>query len=435
MEVKPVKIFTSQDSPRLRFIADLILNEILGLPWEIITDRRKLGKCAVINYSDENVTGSFRISPVKLLFDKGISPQEIVITDWGGLPVFFQSSENSDLPFDIFAASFFLVARYEEYLEFKPDEFGRFSSSGSLAFKSGFLGIPVVDLWVKELAKSLVKKFPALTFKRSKYNSLLTFDIDEAFAYLGKSIMGNIGGLIHDIASGSKNASHRLNCLTKGEKDPYDVFEYMIESVNKTGTETKFFFPVGDHSEYDKNPSWKNIDYRDLISKIADKFNTGLHPSFKAASSLPLVNAELKRLRTITRKDCRFCRFHFLKINMPESYRNLSDAGINEDYSMGYSDEPGFRAGIARPFRFYDIIEDKIRDLRIYPFQIMDVTFNGFKKLNAAKAKETISSMILQTKKAGGLFISIWHNTSLLDAPEFRELREVFEFTLKEQMV
>ena len=54
MEVKPVKIFTSQNSPRLRFIADLILNEILGLSWEIITDKRKLGKFPVINYSDEN---------------------------------------------------------------------------------------------------------------------------------------------------------------------------------------------------------------------------------------------------------------------------------------------------------------------------------------------------------------------------------------------
>ena len=434
MEVRPVKIFSSQDSPRLRFIADLILNEILGLSWEIITDKRKLGKFPVINYSEENVAGSFRISRVNLLFDKGISPQEIFVSDWKGLPVFFQSSEGSDMPFDIFAASFFLVSRYEEYIEFEPDEFGRFRSSGSLAFKHGFLGVPVVDLWAKELAKSLVKKFPALTFRRSEYNSLMTFDIDEAFAYLGNNLIGNIGGFIHDIASGSKNAGHRLRCLTKGEMDPYEVFEYMIESVNKNGTETKFFFPVGYRSEYDKNPSWKNNDYRHLIIRIANKFKIGLHPSFKASVSLPQINAELKRLKTITSQDCRFSRFHFLRIIMPESYRNLSGAGINEDYSMGYSDGPGFRAGIARSFRFYDVTEDKITDLRIFPFMVMDVTLFGHKKLRAEEAKEVIGNMIVQTKKAGGLFISIWHNTSLLDAPECRELRELFEFTLKEQM-
>jgi Family of unknown function (DUF7033) len=435
MEIKPVKIFSSQNSPRLRFIADLIMNEVLGLSWEIITDKRKLGKFPVINYSDENVAGSFRISRVNLLFDKGISKQKIVVSDWNGLPVFFQSSEVSDMPFDIFAASFYMVSRYEEYLEFEPDEFGRFRSSDSLAFKNGFLQIPVVDLWAKELAKSLVKKFPALTFRRNEYNSLVTFDIDEAFAYLGKSLIANIAGFVHDISSGSKNASRRLNCLTKGEKDPYEVFEYIIESVENNGTETKFFFPVGDRSGYDKNPSWKNKDYRQLILRIANKFRIGLHPSFKASISLPLINAEFKRLKTISNQECRFSRFHFLRIIMPESYRNLSDAGVNEDYSMGYSDEPGFRAGIARSFRFYDVAEDKITDLRIFPFMNMDVTLFGYKKFSAEEAKEVIANMIVQAKKVGGLFISIWHNTSLVNAPEGRELRELFEFTLKEQMV
>lgn len=434
MELKPVKIFASQDSPRLRFIADLIMNEILGLSWEIITDKRRLGKFPVINYSDENVAGSFRISKVNLLFDKGISPQEIVVSDWNGMPVFFQSSEGSDIPFDIFAASFFLVSRYEEYLQFVPDEVGSFRSSDSLAFKHRFLGVPVVDLWVKELAKSLVKKFPALTFRRSEYNSLMTFDIDEAFAFLGKNLIGNIGGFIHDITSGSKNASHRLSCLTRREKDPYEVFEYMIESVNKAGTEAKFFFPVGDRSKHEKNPSWKNNDYRHLISRIANNFKIGLHPSLEASISLPLINAELKRLNTISRQECRLSRFHFLKIIMPESYRNLIEAGINEDYSMGYSDEPGFRAGIARSFRFYDILEEKITDLRIFPFMVMEVTLSGNKKLKAKEAKEVICNMILQTKKAGGHFISIWHNTSLLNTTECSEWREIFEFTVNEQM-
>ena len=43
-------------------------------------------------------------------------------------------------------------------------------------------------------------------------------------------------------------------------------------------------------------------------------------------------------------------------------------------------DEPGFRAGIARSFRFYDIIEDKITDLRIFPFQVMDVTLSSIQE-------------------------------------------------------
>jgi hypothetical protein len=101
---------------------------------------------------------------------------------------------------------------------------------------------------------------------------------------------------------------------------------------------------------------------------------------------------------------------------------------------MGFQDEPGFRAGIARPFLFYDIAEDKKTTLKIHPFQVMDVTLKCHKKLMPSAAKESISNLISQTRKVGGLFVSIWHNTTLLESPECRDWRDVFEFTLNEQM-
>ena len=433
MEVKPVKIYTSGSTPRLRFIADLILNEILGLEWEIISDKRKLGKFPVINYSEEKINSSFKISPVPLLFDKGIGPQELLVSEWKGLPVFFQTSDNCDLPFDIFAASFYMVTRYEEYQEFRPDESGGFRSSGSLSSKNGFLGVPVVDLWVKELSKSLVRKFPSLTFKPNQYRSLLIFDVDEPFAYTGKNIRGNIGGFINDISSGLKNASRRLSFITRREKYPYKVFDYLTESAGKNSTDTKFFWPVGDHSEYDKNPSWRNVNYRDLINSVACRSYVGLQASYKASASWQIIKTELQRLRKITGNECLISRLHLLKTNMPFSYRNLTEAGINEDYSMGYSDEPGFRAGIARSFKFYDILQEKMTDLRIFPFMVTDAALIRHKKLKTAEAKEVISNLVLQTRKAGGSFTSIWHNTSLLDTPECEGWRDVFEFTLEEQ--
>ena len=57
--------------------------------------------------------------------------------------------------------------------------------ASSLAFKNGFLGIPVVDIWAKEMAKLFLKKFQTLTFKRNDYTSLITIDIDQPFAFLG----------------------------------------------------------------------------------------------------------------------------------------------------------------------------------------------------------------------------------------------------------
>ncbi|MFZ0282912.1 MAG: polysaccharide deacetylase family protein [Bacteroidales bacterium] len=430
----PVKIFTTSIVPRLNYVADLILNDILGLSWKVITDRRKLGKGTIINYSNEIVPGSFRLSPVTLLFESGIRKQEIYVNNWKNLPVFFQTTEDSDLPFDIFAATFFLVSRYEEYLDFEPDEHGRFRASHSLAYKHGFLGIPVINLWAVELARLLLRKYQTITFRRNDFKALLTIDVDEPFAYRGRNLIGNIGEFINDITSKPHKAAHRLGCLAGREKDPYEVFDYLSDNIRDSKADAKFFFPVGDHSEHDRNPSWKNAEYRKLISAIAGKFSVGIHPSFKAATNILTVGAELKRLKAILKREITVSRFHFLKIVMPQSYRNISSAGIVEDYSMGFHDEPGFRAGIAGPFMFYDVAVDRLTNLRIYPFQVMDVTLTNYKKLDPGSAREVIKKLISETRRARGTFISIWHNTTLLDNPESREWREVFEFTLKNQM-
>jgi hypothetical protein len=199
MEPLQVKIFTRKHLPRLSYIASIILGDILGLKWEVVIDKRKIGKHPVINYSQENIAGSFRIDPAPLLSETGVSNRDLVISDWKNLPIFFQTDSGSDLPFDIFAASFWLITRYEEYLEFQPDEHGRFSASSSLAFRNGFLGIPLVDLWAKEFAKALLKKYPVIVFRRNEFKSLLTIDIDVPFAYLGRNLIRNIGGFVRDI--------------------------------------------------------------------------------------------------------------------------------------------------------------------------------------------------------------------------------------------
>jgi hypothetical protein len=434
METRPVKIFSYADSPRLRFVADLILSEMLGLRWDVVTDRRRLGKSPVINYSREDIPGTFRIDPVDLLFEKSVVAQEINVTEWKGLPVFFLSGNGSDLPFDIFASSFYLVSRYEEYLESETDEFGRFRSANSLAVRKGFNLIPVVDLWVREMSRLLVRRYPWLTFRKNTYSAIVSFDADEPYKFLGRDIAGNIGGLLRDITTGTGNAGRRLGCLTGKNKDPFsEAFRFISEECDSRDSATKYFFPTGDQTDLDRNPSWKNERYRDLISATAQRSDIGLHPSFNAGHDARLLEIENRRLASITGHDNRVSRFHFLRIKFPLSYRNLIETGLTEDYSMGYPDEPGFRAGIARSFRFYDLEKETITSLRIFPFQIMDVVLKDSKKYSPGECQDIIRELIMQVKKAGGLFISIWHNTTLIDTPECKEWRDLFRFMLDMQ--
>jgi hypothetical protein len=424
MEHRPVKLYARENTPRLRYIVRTILTDILGLSIEITTDKRKLGKHLIINYSSENIYGSLQIVPDTLLFETGIMARVIKIDHWHGLPVFFTTSSESALPFDIFAASFFLITRYEEYMDSRHDTYGRYMASSSCAFQNGFLQIPVVDRWAKELAHVILKKFNTITFRRNEYKALLTIDADEPFASHG--LVRSLGGYLSDFLKNDRIAAGKA-------KDPYEIFDFIIGSALGSNTGLKFFFPVGDHSEYDKNPSWKNGKYRKLIQQIGEKFETCLHPSYFAAENLPLILKEISRLNTITGRKIESGRFHYIRLLIPESYRNMIKAGIIEDYSMGYPDEPGFRAGIARPYYFFDLAEDKQTELKIIPFQISDQALNGHNS-DPVISKNIILKLINETRKVDGLFVSIWHNTFLLDNENCKSMRDIFEFMIRNQI-
>jgi hypothetical protein len=141
----------------------------------------------------------------------------------------------------------------------------------------------------------------------------------------------------------------------------------------------------------------------------------------------------MERIRSIVPEEITSGRFHFLRLSMPNSYRDLLKAGITEDHSLCYHDEPGFRAGIARPFMFYDLLEERETSLRIFPFQVMDVTLYQYKNLDTDTSKKLIHNIINETRKVGGLFVSLWHNTSLLETAEWQGWREVFESMLNYQ--
>jgi hypothetical protein len=430
MEAGTIIIFASDNVPRLRYIAGIILEDILGLDWELITDRRKLGKHRVINYSGLNISGAFKITPDPLLFETDISSREISVTEWHGLPVFFQADNGSDLPFDIFAASFFLLSRYEEYLDFQPDEHGRFRASDSLAFRNGFLCRPVIDLWTKEFARTLLKKFQTIAFRRNEFRALVTIDADEPFAYTGRRLSGSLSVLFREIAMKTGLSGRKPGRTGQGIKDPYDVFDYIDETLNRFGADSVFFFPVGDQSDFDKNPSYRNKEYKELILRISGKYPTGIHPSYHSAENSSVMNTETSRLKSLLGSEIIRNRFHYLRIAFPRLYSCLYDTTITEDYSMGYPDEPGFRAGIARPFSFYNIIKDEVTPLRIIPFHVMDYTLFENKGLDGENAKILIRNIIKEVKDVGGTFVSIWHNTSLLDNPDCRKWRDVFEYTL-----
>src|SRR5882757_553676 len=126
--------YSDHKSPRLNYMLDLISKEIFNEPFIHTSDKSAFisHTGARLNYSDERFSeNEFFIRPHKLLFETGIREQQISRFEVSGRAAFFQTS--GDFPFDIFAAAFFLVSRYEEYLLFQPDRYGRFPHQASIA--------------------------------------------------------------------------------------------------------------------------------------------------------------------------------------------------------------------------------------------------------------------------------------------------------------
>jgi hypothetical protein len=159
----------------------------------------------------------------------------------------------------------------------------------------------------------------------------------------------------------------------------------------------------------------------------------GLHPSFASNKKIKTIHKEKVNLESIINKSITKSRQHYLILNFPKTYQNLGKLEIFEDYSLGYAPTPGFRAGTCTPFNFFDLSLNKETELRVIPFQAMDVTFKTYIKSTPAEVEKKLTEFYYKVKKVNGTFAVIWHNDTFPNTNEGRQWRKVFENLLKLQ--
>jgi hypothetical protein len=193
-----------------------------------------------------------------------------------------------------------------------------------------------------------------------------------------------------------------------------------------------FFLVAFRRSRYDKNISPQLPAFQTLVRDHAQKYEIGIHPSWRSGDEKNLLNEELALLEQISGKTVTASRQHFIRMNLPDTYRDLLQAGIREDYSMGYGSVNGFRASVATPFPWYDLKNEKQTGLKLFPFCFMDANAFFEQKLDASGALGEMITYFQKVKKVNGTFISIWHNTFLGTDPLFSGWREAYEQFLSE---
>jgi hypothetical protein len=423
-----LNVYINEISPRANWVFKLIFEDILGLGLHMTDDRHVLTSSGnpAVNYSNTHIDGIPSVTPAGLLSETGVRAQQIELREFNDLPVFFHT-EGSDLPFDPFSMAFYLVSRYEEYLPFTPDKHGRFPYTESLANKAGFLNIPVVNHLAGLLKILLLKYYPDLKVPEGKYNFLPTVDVDIAFAHLGKGFIRTYGAMTRLLLKGQlKEIRSRIRTMRGKARDPYDNIDFLTEVFKKHNLKPVFFILAGDPGPFDRNLSLRNNKFVALIRELDDKADLGVHPSYRSGEEPQRVKTEIDRINEVTRENITKSRQHFVRLKFPDTYNNLIGYGIKEDYSMGYAAASGFRASIATPFRFYDIMEEKETELLVYPFAFMDTTLSDYMGLSPDCYLEAVKPIIREVMDCKGTLCGIWHNYAIADDQEkqnaFREI-------------
>lgn len=422
-----IVVYAEQDSPRLQYIVNELFKHMHGIDVELTWDVEKYyalpEEQPKICYAEENIGRGLHITPKQLLFEEGIKEQEIDVETDNGQTFMYRTGREEDdtIAYDIFAAAFYLVSRYEEYLPFQADQHGRFKATDSIAFKHGFLEEPVVDQWMQIVLKKLERLFPGKIHSKRTFRHIKTIDVDNVFAYRHKGLLINGLHLLADFAKGRMNiAKQRLKVILRLQDDPFFNLEELADTLRPYAKDTHFFFHCGCYGKHDKKVWFPSRSYV-KIRKFLDQngFNVGLHPSYRSAHKKWIFHKEKSILEQHLGHKVTSCRSHYLLYTLPGDYRMLVEEKIHDDYTMGYSNNPGFRAGTSLPFHFYDLGKEENTSLTIHPLIVMDKTLHANLKLDIPQAKAYIKRLAEKVRLVNGEFVTLFHNENQTDAEGF----------------
>jgi hypothetical protein len=425
-----ILVYTPKITRRIEYIFKHIFINIIGLNVNLHLKVNEFVSFdgPKLSYSPKQLSNEFYIKSNSILLEQGFSDIEIDIRNWDDSKCFFYN-ENGTIPFDIFAAAFYLISRYEEYLPHLKDVYGRFSYQESIAHKNDFLEEPVIDIWAFKLKESLRSFFPNIIFEEKKFNLKTIIDVPSVYYYKNKGFLRTIGGIFTDLARlKPKNIYSRLLVLFRLQKDPYDTFNWIINKQKQVSDKFLFFFLVGKFSTYDKNISLVKQPFINTIKLVSDYSIIGLKLSFFALSNLNILKKEKADIESITNRDLTISRNSFSKVNLPINYRNLIKLNIREDYTMGYVNKIGFRASTCTPFLFYDIDNDIQTPLLINPYNLMDYSLLNINSF--LDKKEKVIETIEKVKSVNGTFTSIFHNYSFSNDPRWNRFKEIFDIII-----
>ncbi len=376
------------------YILDIIFNEFLGLEF-----RLEIGS-----------------KDYEIILENG---KKLIIKDafFSKYPNDLEYLKLENIPFkieelDMFAASFFMLTRWEEYVNRNRDDHSRFPATESLAYKQGFLDRPIVNEYVEELKKMLLEFDDSLVFKNREYQLFLTHDVDELYMWKSWKQVFRVG--LGDIIK-RKSLSLAFEriaeyFLIKKDKinDPFDTFDWLMDKSEAIGVKSRFYFMSGGVTKYDNRYKIDEPKSLELMEKIKKRGHIiGIHPSYNAFNDSMQFKKEVDALEKVVGGKITEGREHYLRFEVPATWQIWEDNGMEVDSTCGYADKEGFRCGTGDQFSVFNILSREKLNVKERPLVMMDCSLFDYNSYSYHEAKRKINNMIKQTHA----FTMLWHNS------------------------
>ena len=302
---------------------------------------------------------------------------------------------------DELADAFFHLARVEE-LNAPRDEHGR--------FRAGWSCLDPLDPPLERLRRGL-----GLTDRT--FTVALTHDVDTPWRWTRIGLRGTAGRLkrnalqvrlapaLRDAAALAAAPVHRARGT-----DPNWRFQQIVAEERRRGASgSTFFVLAGHHDPHDgaAPDSYDELRPR-LVATIRDTgAEIGLHGSYTAADEPARLAEEKAKLEALA-GPVEGHRYHYLR---GDPHRNITNLPFRYDTTLGFPDAVGFRAGIARPFRPWDLERDAPADILEIPLAAMDATLaeERYLGLSAKRAEPRLTALLDWAAANGGTFAILWH--------------------------
>lgn len=332
---------------------------------------------------------------------------------------------------DFFGSIFFVLTQYEQYLSSQRDSLGRFPASESILKRKGWLHQPIADRWSERIIENIEAHFGFSLRRKEKSVQLVpTFDIDNAYAFKGKGILRNCLSMARDGLRLDGNRFIKRIAWSLGlAKDPYDTYVF-IRAIAKEFPVHVFWLTESTGGK-DNNLSIRSGEVQEILASLKEDLVLGLHPSFASNFGENKIQEEKKNLEEATKSSIEHARMHFLRLELPGTYRSFLKAGIKEDHSLGFADEIGFRIGTARKISWFDLGKNEVTPLQLQPFVYMDGSLNEYMKLSPLEAKNKVTELYREVEKYGGDFVFLWHNETISDFGKWKGWSAVLIHTLE----